>query len=621
MSNSNRRTLLLSLSALGIVYGDLGTSPLYALQQVLLSLDINPENVYGVLSLVFWSLILVISTCYVSVFLRADNDGEGGVLALVALLKRKNPHLSRGFFLMGIVGAGLLIGDGMITPAISVLSAIEGLRVISPEFAHYIMPVTVLILGALFISQRFGTTKISFIFGPILFCWFLIIAILGGVAIAHNPSILYAINPYYAFIFLYHDGWHAYLLLGSIFLVITGAEAMYADLGHFGKNPIRIGWFSVALPALLLNYFGQGANVLSHPDAMSNLFYSLAPSWFSYPLLILATMATIVASQSIISASFSLARQAILLDVCPRLSIIHTSKNETGQVYIPQVNMLLAFGTLLLVLIFQSSNKLAGAYGMAVNLVMLIVITLVICVARQQWKWSYFKIALIFMPTFIIDCLFLGANMPKIFEGAWIPLVVAFLISVLMTSWQKGMKLLRVSFYKKKRPLSEIINQLDHTKFNYVKDLTMIFLTDPYDNSGGVFYNYVKLNHVIPKHVLIVSVVVEGLPYIAEKSRYELHQLADGYYNLTLHYGFMQTIHIPRTLEHAEKNRIFPFALDLATATYLVEVINVSSVNKGHSRLFNWQKKLFSFLLHNSARDVDFFHLPHDKTISIGNYL
>lgn len=620
MPNSNERTLALSLGALGIVYGDLGTSPLYALQLVLSKVDITAENIYGVLSLVFWSLILVISTGYVSVFLRADNDGEGGVLALLALLKRQNKHLYRGIFLMGIVGAGLLLGDGMITPAISVISAIEGLNVILPDFSHFIMPAAFVILLALFLCQRFGTAKISYFFGPILLCWFIIIALLGGIAIAHNPTILYAINPYYAFIILYHGGWHAYLLLGGIFLVITGAEAMYADLGHFGRTPIRIGWFAVALPSLLLNYFGQGANLLSHPAAISNLFYSLAPDWFSCPLLIIATMATIIASQAVISASFSLARQAILLDICPRLFIAHTSKEETGQVYVPQINILLAFGTLSLVVVFQSSNGLAAAFGMAVNLVMLIVAILVMYVARQQWKWSHKKIAVIFFPLLIIDCVFLGANVPKILEGAWMPLAFAFFISVIMITWQRGMELIRNSFYKKKLPLTQVIKQLDYSKVNEVKDFTMIFITDPYDNSGGVFYNYVKLNHIMPKQALVISVIVDDIPYITDRNRYELQKLMDGYYTLTLHYGFMQLIHIPRTLEEGNKRKIFPFALDVNKATFLVEVINMSTTSKRYPTLFNWQKRIFNFFLRNSALEIDFFHLPHNQTISIGNY-
>ncbi|MCL9683134.1 potassium transporter Kup [Legionella maioricensis] len=621
MQDSNKRTVALSLGALGIVYGDLGTSPLYALHQVLTKVDNTPDHIYGVLSLVLWALVLVISTGYVTVFLRADNAGEGGILALLYLLKRKSKKFPRALFLMGVIGAGLLLGDGMITPAISVISAIEGLKIVSPDFSYLIMPASFVILLVLFLCQRFGTTVISFFFGPILLSWFFIIAILGIRAIVENPMVLKAANPYYALMFLYEGGWHAYFLLGGVFLVITGAEAMYADLGHFGKKPIRIGWFAVVLPALLLNYFGQGANLLSHPEAISNVFYSLAPSWFFYPLIVIATLATIIASQAVISASFSLTRQAILLDICPRLAIIHTSKEETGQVYVPMVNLFLAVGTLLLVVVFQSSNALAGAYGMAVNLVMLIVALLVLCVARQLWKWSYIKIGLIFFPLIFIDFMFLGANIPKIYDGAWIPLAFAAAISILMITWQKGMELIHSYFYKNKMPLSEVIKQLDRSKLNCIEDLTMIFVTDPYDNSGGSFFNYVKLNHLLPKATLVVKVIVEDFPYITEKNRYKLESLTEGYYHLSLHYGFMQTIHVPRTLDAGVKNNIFPFSLDVSKSTFLVEIIHISRGKKNYPKLLNWQKRLFSFLLRNSALDIEFFHLPRNQTISIGRYL
>lgn len=619
--NKKSRTFTLSLSALGIVYGDLGTSPLYALQLVLAKTTPTHDNVLGVLSLVFWSLVLVISTCYVSFFLQADNDGEGGVLALLSLLKRKTKHVPRALFLIGVIGAGLLLGDGMITPAISVISAIEGLSVISPHFSHFIVPSSFVILLALFLSQRFGTGKISSFFGPIIFVWFVVMAILGGLAIADNPTILHAVNPYYAWTFLCHGGRHAYLLLGGIFLVITGAEAMYADLGHFGKNPIRFGWFAVALPSLLLNYFGQGANLLSHPEAVSHLFYSLAPSWFVFPLLVIATMATIIASQAVITASFSLARQAILLEICPRLLIRHTSKNEMGQVYVPQINFILAVGTLLLVLVFQSSNGLAAAFGMAVNLVMIIVAILVIYVAKTIWQWSYTKILFILAPLLMIELIFLGSNLHKIYEGAWIPLLFAFFISTILLTWQKGMQLVRTSVYKKKTPLVQIIKQLDQKKWNQPDDLTMIFITDPYDNSGGGFLNYINLAHQVPKQVLMVSVVIEHTPYVTDKNRFLLKQLADGYCDLTIHYGFMQSTHIPSTLIDGNKMQVFPFQLDIRKATFLVENINISPIKRGYSMLFNWQKKLFRFLLHYSAVDIDFYHLPLSQTISIGSYL
>lgn len=618
---NNKKTAALTLGALGIVYGDLGTSPLYALQQVLTKVQVTPLHVYGVLSLVFWSLILVISTGYVTVFLRADNDGEGGILALLSLLKRQNKKFPSILFLMGMIGAGLLLGDGMITPAISVISAIEGLHVISPSFSHLIMPISFVILLILFLCQRFGTNTISIFFGPILLCWFITIATLGAIAISHNPAVLHAVNPYYAINFLYEGGWHAYLLLGGVFLVITGAEAMYADLGHFGKNPIRIGWFFVALPSLLLNYFGQGANVLRHPEAVSNLFYSLAPPWFSYPLLVIATLATIIASQAVISASFSMARQGILLEICPRLSIIHTSKEETGQVYVPQVNFFLALGTLLLVVIFESSDGLAAAFGMAVNLVMLIVAVLVLFVALKLWKWSYPKIGLIFLPLIVIDLIFLGANLRKIDEGAWIPLVFAAIISTVMITWQRGMQLVRTYFYKNKLPLSDIIKGMDRSKLKAIDDLTMIFVSDPYDNSASSFLNYAKLNHLMPKNTLIVKVVVNDFPFVREQGRYVLETLIDGYYSLTLHYGFMQSINVPRSLEMGIKRGLFPFPLEVSSATFLVEIIHFAVGKKKYPRFSRWQKRLFSLLLRNSQLSIEFYRLPPAQTISIGSYL
>ncbi|KTD18746.1 KUP system potassium uptake protein [Legionella lansingensis] len=618
MPNNTKKTLPLSLGALGVVYGDLGTSPLYALQQVFPNMPLTFENILGVLSLVFWSLILVISICYMTVFLRADNEGEGGILALLSLLKRHERSYPQLLFLIGIVGAGLLLGDGMLTPAISVISAIEGLKVISPYFSYLIVPLSFFLLLCLFLFQRFGTGKIGSTFGPILFCWFITIGILGGVALFHNPVVLYAINPYYAFKFFYHGGWHAYILLSGVFLVITGAEAMYADLGHFGRTPIRVAWFVVVFPALFLNYFGQGAYLLENPQAISNSFYALAPSWFSYPLIIIATIATIIASQGIISASFSLAKQAILLNVCPRLSIIHTSRDEKGQVYVPQINFILAFGTLLLVVILRSSGALAAAFGMAVNLVMIIVTILVIFVARLFWNWSLFKIIWVFSLFMLIDLMFLGANLHKINQGAWIPLVFASLTGVIMITWNKGMKLLRSSYYMNKMALPEIIKKFEHEKLNHIEDLTAIFITDPYDKSGGTFLHYLDLNHMVPRTVLIVSIVIENYPYLPIKKRYELETLTSEIYDLKLHYGFMQRINVPYALSLCDEHDVLPFSLDVDKATFLVERINITK--KKRPRLFYWQKKMFVFLLNNSAFDIDFFHLPHDRTITIGTY-
>lgn len=620
MGNSSKlkKKLPLSLAALGVVFGDIGTSPLYAIPASLHGLYINSANVLGVLSLIFWALLLVISTRYMSVFLQADNQGEGGVLALLALLKRKKTRYYQGLFLLGVVGAGLLLGDGILTPAISVLSSIEGLEIISTHFLPYVLPITVAILTVLFLCQRFGTGKIGHSFGPIILIWFMVIGILGAVRIFQTPNVLYAVNPYYAFEFFHNNGWTGYKLLGGVFLVITGAEALYADLGHFGKSPIRIGWFAVALPALLLNYFGQGAYLIQFPQAINNPFYAMSPSWFLYPLLLIATLATIIASQAVISASFSLARQAILLNLCPRFHIVQTSTIEHGQIYVPKINLIIAVGTLLLVLLFQRSLAMAGAYGIAVNMVMIIVSILVIMVAYQYWHWSKWKIARIFLPFVVIDFAFLGANCHKIIEGGWIPFVFALICAIIMLTWYQGIQILRASHYINKVNLKEIINEFTHTDLNYLPDMSAIFVTDPYDQSGGSFLHYLKQVGILPEKILIISVIVEKYPFIAKSKSFEKVSISDNISRLILHFGFTQTIDVPKTLKEIDKIGGLPFPLDINHILYLVETIEIILTRKKHSRLFFWQKRMFKTLLRNSTVDYKFFRLPYTRTISIG---
>lgn len=616
----NKRILLLSLAALGVVYGDIGTSPLYAMRESLNGLPVSPENVFGVLSLIFWSLILIISIKYLCFILRADNDGEGGVLALLALLKNENKYSNQFLFFIGVLGAGLLLGDGMLTPAISVISAIEGLEVISPTFSHFVVPLTVGILLVLFLSQYHGTAKIGRYFGPIILVWFITLAILGGVRILQNPMVIRAINPYYAFEFFNHTGWTGYALLGGVFLVVTGGEALYADLGHFGKSPIRLGWFGVALPGLLLNYFGQGAYLLKFPDAIVNPFYSIAPSWFSYPLLILATMATIIASQAVISATFSLAKQAVLLELYPRIAIVQTSAKEKGQIYVPQMNAILAIGTLLLVITFKSSSALTHAYGIAVNLVMLGVTIMVMHVVHTRWKWSMLKVVSVFSLFLFIDLAFLGANIQKIISGGWVPLLFAMVCAFVMITWQQGMEYLRSSFYMGKTDLKNIVDQLSHQKLNYLPNSTAIFIADPYDKSGGGLLHYFKLNRIMPEHTLIVSITVENHPYVLKGQRYELIQLGNDIYRLILNFGFMDEINIPNTLSSANAINLFPFKLDVAQATFLVEIPSVVATRRKRTLLFFWQEKLFAFLMRNAAIDIEFFQLPYNRTIAIGTY-
>lgn len=619
-SADNKALLPLSLAALGVVYGDIGTSPLYAIRESLQGLPTTPENVLGILSLIFWSLILVISIKYLCYILRADNDGEGGVLALLALLKREDGHSYQILFLIGIFGAGLLLGDGMLTPAISVVSAIEGLKVISPTISQFILPITSIILLALFFSQHYGTAKIGHYFGPIILLWFIILAALGSLRILQNPMVISALNPYYAIEFFIHNGWTGYAELGGIFLVVTGGEALYADLGHFGKTPIRLSWFVIALPGLLLNYFGQGAYLLQHPESIVNPFYSIAPSWFSYPLLIIATMATIIASQAVISATFSMAKQAVLLNLYPRLPIIQTSAKKKGQIYVPQMNFILAIGTLILVITFKNSSSLAHAYGIAVNLVMLGVTIMVTRVARIHWRWSWLKVLFIFSIFIFIDIAFLGANAQKIITGGWVPLLFATVCAIIMITWQKGMAFLRSSYYMEKIDLNSVIDELSHPDLHYLPNATTIFISDPYDKSGGALLHYLKLNRIIPEHILIVSITIESYPYISQEERYELIKLSKGIHRLFLHYGFMELIDIPKALSIANKNNLFPFMLNVQQATFLVEMPQISVTRRKQTLLFFWQEKLFAFLMRNAVLDIEFLHLPYNRTVAIGTY-
>lgn len=618
----NQTLFALSVTSLGVVYGDIGTSPLYAMKESLGALPITPFNVLGILSLIFWSLIFIVSFKYLIILLRADNEGEGGILALLALVKRSFNKRSEVFFVLGIFGAGLMLGDGMLTPAISVISAIEGIHVIIPSFSAWVVPLTIVILVILFSLQSFGTEKIGFIFGPVIFIWFVILAILGFGQILKNPSVLQAANPYYAAEFFILNGWKGYALLGGIFLVVTGAEAMYADLGHFGKLPIRISWFCVALPSLLLNYFGQGAYLLANPEAIENPFYMLAPAWFLFPFMILATMATIIASQAVISATFSLTRQAVLLGLYPHLPIIQTSQKKRGQIYIPQMNMALAIGTIFLVINFQNSNALAHAYGIAVNLVMLLTSILVSYLAVKKWHWHW--VSLLFLIIFFacMDITFLGANIQKILTGGWMPVVFAALCALVMYTWHLGRIYINKTYYMKKSELKKVLKQLDYQALNRLPNSTAIFITDIYDKSGGSFLHFLKLIRTLPEYILIVNYAVEHVPYVPSSKRFEKKLLKKGICELTLHYGFMDTISIPQALYVANDRKLLPFPIDIDTSTYLIEIPNVVASKNQQSLPFYWQERLFAFLVRNYSANmnIEFYQLPFNRTIAIGTY-
>ncbi|MDI1351693.1 MAG: KUP/HAK/KT family potassium transporter [bacterium] len=617
-----KSTFKLTLAALGVVFGDIGTSPLYAIKVTLTNLPINQITVFGVLSLVFWSLIIIISFKYLVIIFRADNNGEGGILALLALLKLKETHYEPIFYILAIFGAGLLLGDGMLTPAISVISAVEGLSTLSPSFTPYILPVACLIFIFLFSIQSKGSIKIGYLFGPLIFTWFCTIAFLGLLHILNEPSVLQAINPYYAVSFLYAEGIRGYLLLGGIFLVVTGGEALFADIGHFGKNPIRNSWFFVVLPCLLINYFGQGANLLIHPEAIKNPFFMLAPSWFSLPLILLATIATIIASQAVISATFSLTKQAVLLNLCPRIHIIQKSKDHSGQIYIPQINFILFIGTMIFALAFKSSDRLAHAYGIAVNADMLLVDFMVTYAAIAIWGWPRLKVLLVFSAFFIIDFSFLGANAHKFLTGGWVPVIFALFIAFIMYTWRSGIEYLRTNIYMKKENISKILKQLKYKSLNQLAGVTAIFITDVYDKSGGSFLHFLKLSRSMPEHVLIIDYIVENIPSVHYSKRYQTTTLGPNICKLTLHYGFMESISIPKALEKACERNILPYSLDMDHATFMVEIPNVLASTRKKTLLFDWQEKIFVFLLRNYSANlnIEFYKLPHNRTMAIGSY-
>lgn len=619
---SKPRMFSLSLAALGVVYGDIGTSPLYALRESLGGLPINLTDVLGVLSLIFWALILVISIKYLWIIFRADNEGEGGILALLALLKRSESRHIKFLFVLSIFGAGLLLGDGMLTPAISVVSAIEGLKVISPSLAFWVLPITILILVLLFSAQSFGTGMIGKAFGPLIFLWFFVIAVLGTIQIVHNPVVLKAIDPRYAIEFFLTNGWHGYVLLGGVFLVMTGGEALYVDIGHFGKNPIRISWFTVALPALLLSYFGQSAYLLNNPLAISNPFFMLAPSWFFIPLLAIATMATIIASQAVISATFSMTKQAVLLGLYPHLPIVQTSAEQRGQIYIPQINFILAIGALFLIVEFKTADALTHAYGIAVNLDMLLVTMLVGFAAYKLWKWPLRWIIGLFSVFLAIDLLFLGANLQKIMSGGWMPISFALFCAFVMYTWHKGMNHLRQTFYTKKEDFSKVLLQLHEKNISVLPDATAVFITDIYDQSGGSFLNFLKLSHALPENALILSYQVKNIPYVNLEERFEVKCLDKNICVLKLNYGFMDFISIPYELSVASIQQILPFELNLNSSLYLVEIPTIVASKLRKTMWFFWQEKLFAFLMRNYSANIniEFYQLPFDRTIAIGTY-
>jgi KUP system potassium uptake protein len=611
-----------TIGALGVVYGDIGTSPLYALKEAVRAAAHGGEPtanaVLGVVSLILWALILIISVKYALLILRADNRGEGGIVALLALLSARNarPGTWRAQLLVvGLIGAALLYGDGAITPAISVLSAIEGLKVDAPALAPVVVPLTVIILIGLFVMQRKGTGFIGGIFGPVMLAWFVVIGLLGIHGIVKAPVVLEALSPLYAFEFLTHEDFHiSFAILGAAFLAVTGGEAMYADMGHFGRVPIRLAWFAVALPGLMLNYFGQAALLVTDPTATDHPFYQLAPDWLHYPLVAFATVATVIASQAIISGVFSLTQQSIQLGFLPRMLIRHTTSHAMGQIYVPLVNWLLAAATLGAVIGFGTSDALAGAYGIAVSLLMAIT-TLLAALVALQWGYPPLVVIPVNGFFFVIDCIFFAANSIKLMEGGWFPLLLAGLVAFLMLTWRSGVKLVERARGRLRQPEEDLIETAVSRCHARLKG-TAVFLASMPKGVPLALTQFVKHNHVLHQRVVLVTVLIEEAPRIADEDRVETIEVIEGITRVILHYGFMQYPTIYEGLRLACQQGKLP-GIDLTDITYYIgrETIIPSDEVAGMAL---WRETIFAFLQRNAERSAAFFGVPTNQVVEFG---
>ncbi len=611
-----------TIGALGVVYGDIGTSPLYALKQAATAAAhggaVTSQAVLGVASLILWALILIISIKYALLIMRADNRGEGGIVALLALLSARNalPGTWRAqLLIVGLVGAALLYGDGAITPAISVLSAIEGLKVDAPSLAPVVVPVTIVILIGLFVMQKQGTGVIGRIFGPVMVGWFAILAALGIHGIIMAPAVLAALSPLCAFEFLIHQDFHiSFAILGAAFLAVTGGEAMYADMGHFGRVPIRLAWFAVALPALVLNYFGQAALLITDPSAIDNPFYQLAPDWMQFPLVAFAALATVIASQAIISGVFSLTQQSIQLGFLPRMHIKHTTSHAIGQIYVPLVNWLLAAATLGAVIGFGTSDALAGAYGIAVSLLMAITTLLAALVAIQ---WGYSPLIVVAVNGFflIIDCIFFAANSTKLFEGGWFPLLLATAVAFLMLTWRSGVRLVERARGALRQPEEDLI-ETAVSRCHARLSGTAVFLASAPNGVPLALTQFVKHNHCLHQRVVLVTVLIEESPRIAEEDRAEVIEVIPGITRVILHYGFMQYPTIYQGLVLACRQGKLP-GIDLTDITYYIgrETIIPREDIPG---MWMWRESVFAFLQRNAERSAAFFGLPTRQVVEFG---
>jgi len=607
----------LTLGAIGVVYGDIGTSPLYALKEVFANghVPLTPGNIYGVLSLVFWTLTVIVSVKYVVLILRADNNGEGGLIAMLALASkavRDRPPVRRRLLVVGIFGTAIFFGDGVITPAISVLSAVEGLEVAAPGLHTWVVPVTLVVLTCLFLFQRHGTERVGRLFGPVMMVWFLALAALGIWHIGDNPAILKALSPHYALAFMLRPPAIAFVALGSVVLCVTGAEALYADMGHFGKRPIRLAWFGMAMPALVLNYFGQGAMLLVYPDKVGNPFYEMAPTWALYPLIGLATFATVIASQALITAAFSVTKQAMQLGYLPRLRISHTSERESGQIYLPFVNWSLFAGIVIAVVFFGSSNKLAAAYGITVTIDMLITTTMTFFVVRYAWKypWSLAILATGFF--FIVDFAFLSANIVKVVDGGWFPLLIGALMYTLMMTWKQGRKLMGERLRDEAIDLASFLESVFLSPPTRVPGTAVFLVSDQGVTPNAMLHN-LKHNKVLHERNLFVTVRHHEVPWVSKEDRCEVKELGNDCWQVTLHFGFKNEPDVPEGLERLRASGCV--VEDMDTSYFLSRDIVIPTLGGG---MADWREKLFANMHRNAAAAADFLRLPANRVVELG---
>ena len=608
----------LVIGAVGVVYGDIGTSPLYTLRTAFTGsygLSLTPANVLGVLSVIVWALVIVVTLKYITLIMRADNRGEGGILALTALVSRGIEDRARMRWWLvglGIFGAAMFYGDGMITPAITVLGAVEGLGVIAPALHPFIVPIAVIILVALFAIQRSGTARLGAVFGPVMVVWFIVLAVLGAFEIARGPHVLAAFDPMYAVRFVGGNPVVAFVAFGAVVLAVTGTEALYADMGHFGKTPIRRAWVFFVMPALLLNYFGQGALILNDPATIQNPFYLLAPEWGRVPLLILATAAAIIASQAVISGAFSLTRAAIQMGYCPRLTILHTSERAIGQIYVPFINWMLLIAIIALVIGFRNSDNLAGAYGIAVTMAMLIDSILIFVVMRRLWDWPVWVAILITTPLLLIDLTFLASNALKIPEGGWFPLLIGGIVFTLLTTWKKGRSLLMRRLSEDAMPLDLFIQSIEASPPTRV-DGTAVFLTSTPNRVPHALLHNLKHNKVLHERVVFLTIVTRDIPYVPDEERGEVESLGCNFYRISADYGFKDDPDVPELLEDCG-NKGFAFDM-METSFFVSRETLIATVTPGMAL---WREKLFVSLSKNATKASEFFQVPTNRVVELG---